>query len=519
MRKMNSLVSALMTTALVGMLAAGCGSTDNGQGSNTVVSPAGTATAAPTTEVKPVLKVLMPYQTFDPNTDPAVKRIKDTTGYEVEYYLLPKDNADQKLMLEMASGGEYDIVRLTPNQFSQLAGNGSLAALDELLAKDGSNIQKQVSDMGWKSVTTNGKRFGIPYDGGGDIDNPYGLIQSGIGVRTDVLSEMGLQLPKDLNSFYTFLQKIKEGKNIVPLTGRAEDGFNAIIGSAFGLGSSIWYEVNGQLVHRTKMPQYKDYLAFINKLYSEGLMDKDFPINKSENAKQKFTSGRAAAMTPAFFYDIPDLLPAVAQNNPKAELDFITALAGQSGKPFVSQLKQAQAYEAIPKTSKNAVHAMKFMNLRAEPDIFLSTYLGERGVHFEIKDDKYYPILPAFDELKNAKQFTGTVSAGTDFKLWQARARKTPEMAAAYEKMNALIKKDWVHPDYTNYATSLPEVQKYRLSLTKMETDFLVKAMVETKDLNKLLSDFAAEWDKQGGTEMTKAINVWYTENKGAMKF
>ncbi|MDF2922967.1 MAG: hypothetical protein K0R57_1881 [Paenibacillaceae bacterium] len=517
MRKMKTLASALLATALIGSLLAGCGSdsNNNADGNTGTASPGASATAEP----KPVLKVLMPYQTFDPNTDPAVKRIKEQTGYEVEYYLLPKDNATEKLMLEMASGGDYDIVRLSTVQFAQLAGNGSLLALDDLLAKDGANIKKQVSDMGWKSVTTGGKVYGIPYEGGGDINNPYGLLQGGMGVRTDILSELGLQLPKDLDSFYSFLKKIKDEKKIVPLTGKTSDGFNAVIGSAFGLGSAMWYEVNGQLVNRVMLPQFKEYLAYVNKLYSEGLMDKDYPINKSENAKQKFTSGRAAVMMPAQFYDIPDLLPAVVQSNPKAELDFITALSGANGKPYVSQLKQSQTYEAIPKTSKNAEHALKFMNLRADPEIFLSTYLGEQGVHFEIKDDKYYPILPAFDELANAKQFTGTVSAGTEFKMWQARARKTPEMAAAYEKMNSLIKKDWVHPDYTNYASNLPEIQKYRLSLSKMESDFLVKAMVETKDLNKLYSDFAAEWEKQGGTEMTKAINVWYAENKSAMQF
>lgn len=512
MKKMKSLVSVLTAAALFGALAAGCGSSGEAE-------QGAAPTAAPTAEVKPVLKVLMTYQTFDPNTDPAVKRIKEKTGYEVEYFLLPKDNADQKLMLEMASGGDYDIVRLSTAQFSQLAGNGSLAPLDELLAKDGQNIKAAVSDMGWKSANAGGKTYGIPFEGGGDIDNPYGLLQGGVGVRTDVLSELGLQIPKDLDSFYDFLKKIKEEKNIVPMTGRAEDGFNFVIGSAFGLGTASWYEADGKLVPRVLMPQYKEYLAFINKLYSEGLMDKDFPINKSENAKQKFTSGKAASLMPSFFYDIPDLLPALAQNNPKAEMDFITVLAGASGKPYLTQKKEAQTYEAIPKTSKNAEHAMKFMNLRADPEIFVSTYLGEKGVHYEIKDNKYFPILPAFDELKNSKQFTGTVNSGKEFAMWQARARKTPEMAASYEKMNSTIKKDWVHPDYTNYATNLPEVQKYRLSLDKMEKDFLVKAMVETKDLNKLYADFVTEWQKQGGTEMTNAINAWYAENKSAMKF
>lgn len=509
--KMKKWHGLLMATALLGSLLAGCAGQTAGE-----ATPA--SSPVPTVEPKPVLKVLMPYQTFDPNKDPAVKRIKEKTGYEVEYYLLPKDNATQKLMLEIASGSDYDIVRVSATQFSQLAGNGSLRALDDLLAKDGNHIKSAVSDMGWKSVTTNNQKFGIPYEGGGDINDPYGLIQGGIGVRTDVLSELGVQVPKTLDEFTAFLKKIKE-KNLIPLTGRAEDGFNYVIGSAFGLGSSQWYEVNGSLVPRVKMPQYIEYVQYVRGLYRDGLIDKDYPINKSENAKQKFSSGKAALLAPTLFYDIPDLLPALRQNNAKAELDFVTPLAGKSGMPYVTQSMQAQTYEVIPKNAKNPEHAMKFMNLRAEPETFVSTYLGDKGVHYEIKDGKYFPILPVFDEMANAKQFTGTVSAGTEFKMWQARARKTTEMAAAYEKMNSVLKKEWFHADYTNYSTNLPEVQKYRASLSKMELDFLVKSLVEEKDLNKLYTDFVSEWEKQGGTEMTKAINTWYAENKGAMKF
>ncbi|SDE25471.1 putative aldouronate transport system substrate-binding protein [Paenibacillus sp. UNCCL117] len=515
MRMRKAWVNSITAGVLAGTMLVGCSSQQPAGQTGGTAAPA----PAPADEKKPVLKVLMSYQTFDPNKDPAVQRIKEKTGYEVEYHLLPKDNADQKLMLEMASGGDYDIVRLSIQQYSQLAGNGSLLALDELLAKDGGHIQKAISDMGWKSVTTNGKKYGIPFEGGGDIDNPYGLMQGGIGVRSDVLSELGLQVPKTLDSFYDFLKKIKEAKNIAPLTGRAEDGFNFVIGSAFGIGTANWYERNGQLVPRVKLPEYKEYIEFINKLYKEGLIDKDFPVNKSENAKQKFTSGKAASIIPSYFYDIPDLLPALRQSNAKAEMEFITPLAGKNGMPFITQRKEAQLYEAIPKTAKNPQHAMKFMNLRAEPEIFVSTYLGDKGVHYEIKDGKYFPILPAFDELKNSKQFTGAVSAGTEFQMWQARARKTVEMAASYEKMNSVIKKEWFHPDYTNYSTSLPEVQKYRLALDKMEKDFLVKVLVEEKDLNKLYSDFVSEWEKQGGAGLTKAINEWYAENKSAMKF
>jgi putative aldouronate transport system substrate-binding protein len=512
-------LALLLASAMMGSLLTGCGS-----GNTNTPAPDASSTVAPTQEPgsaapeaegeKPVLKVLLPYQAFDPNTDAAALRMEKETGYKVEYYTLPKDNANQKLMLELASGEDYDIIKVTNLQFAELLGNGALLELDDLLAADGEHIKNVVSEMGWKSATSNGKTYGVPIEGGGDIDDPYGLIQGGIGLRTDIRDELKLTTPKTVDEFYNYLKTVKDSKGIIPLTASGEDGFNATLGSAFGLGSSPWYEIDGMLVARVKTPQYFEYLTFMNKLYQEGLLDKDFPINKSANTMQKFNSGQAATLAPAFFWDIPTLVPALKENSANAGIEMIIPLAGASGKPFVSQRMQAATYEVIPKTAKNPEHAMKFMNLRSEPGIFLSTYLGDEGTHFEVKDGRYFPILPAFDELKNSKQFTGAPKAGDEYTLWQARARKTPEMAASYEQMNADVQKDWIHVDYTGYATSMKEAQQYQAALNNMEKDFLIKAAVEKGDLRKLYDAFVAEYDKQGGSEFANAINAWYAENK-----
>lgn len=509
----------MLATAMMGSLLAGCGSggtnTPAPTASQSPSPAAGEGSGAPAAEEeKPVLKVLISYQSFDPNTDAAALRMEAETGYKVEYYTLPRDNADQKLMLELASGEDYDIIRVSNLQFAELVGNGALLELDELLSSDGEHIMDVVTEMGWNSARSNGKIYGVPFEGDGDIHDPYGLVQGGIGLRTDIRDEMQLTTPKTADEFYNYLKSVKESKGIIPLTASGSDGFNPTIGSAFGLGSSPWYEMDGKLVPRVKTPQYFDFLTFMNKLYQEGLLDKDYPINKSVNTMQKFNSGQAATLAPAYFWDIPTIVPALKENNEKANIEMITPLAGNSGKPYVSQRMQAAMYEVIPKTAKNPEHAMKYMNVRAEPSIFLSTYLGEEGTHFEIKDGRYFPILPAFDELKNSKQFTGTTKAGDGYKMWQARARKTPEMAASFEQMNADVQKDWFHLDYTGYATSLKEAQQYQTALNNMETEFLIKAVVEKTDLRKIYETFVAEYDKQGGLVLTDAINAWYEANK-----
>ena len=49
---------------------------------------------------------------------------------------------------------------------------------------------------------------------------------------------------------------------------------------------------------------------------------------------------------------------------------------------------------------------MDFLNAKLEPETFKGIALGKEGVHHEVKDEKYYPILPIFnDELNNASNF------------------------------------------------------------------------------------------------------------------
>ena len=73
-------------------------------------------------EEKTVLQVLGYNASFDPNADPIAKEIEEVTGYKVEYYMLPAENADEKLNVELSSGSNYDILMLLSSQYHKLVG-------------------------------------------------------------------------------------------------------------------------------------------------------------------------------------------------------------------------------------------------------------------------------------------------------------------------------------------------------------------------------------------------------------
>ena len=57
---------------------------------------------------------------FDPNDNIGADIIEQSTGYKVEYYMLPSENANEKLIMDISGGADYDAINISINQFLSL---------------------------------------------------------------------------------------------------------------------------------------------------------------------------------------------------------------------------------------------------------------------------------------------------------------------------------------------------------------------------------------------------------------
>lgn len=142
-------------------------------------------------------------------------------------------------------------------------------------------------------------------DGGLEKFGDWG--QFGFFVRTDVLEETGMT-KEDLatiEGFENFLKaasklKDSEGKPMIPLTiGENFKGWRSV-GASFGLDSlneaSTMFPYDGNELTATRDHEnYKEAWKWLNKLYQEGLLDKEAPTAKKEITLQKISTGRTAA--------------------------------------------------------------------------------------------------------------------------------------------------------------------------------------------------------------------------------
>ena len=93
---------------------------------------------------KPTLRVLGTYNGHDPNNDPTAQAIEEKTGYHVEYFMLPAENALENLMMQIASGESYDILRIGEDMYQELLSRNALLPLDDLLAAYGPNLTTRI---------------------------------------------------------------------------------------------------------------------------------------------------------------------------------------------------------------------------------------------------------------------------------------------------------------------------------------------------------------------------------------
>lgn len=503
------IVMLLVVTTLIG-----CGSGNKGGQATQEQSNASPSQTEPSQTSdqpddgkKPTIRIL---GNFAPNIDPGkdimIGEIEKTTGYDVDYVMLPQDKADEKLNLEVASGTNYDILSLTAPQFYKLAAQGALMPLDDLIEQYGPNIKAAIKPESWDLSRMDGKIYGIPQK------NERPNIENTIIYRQDLLDELGLKAPETVPEFVDTLQKVKAAhQDLIPFTGSGDGLFIRTLLSGFGIFTD-WADIDGQLMPSFQRPEMKDYIGLLNQLYTDGLVDQDWSVNKVASMQEKFTSGKAFAM-PFAWADGPAVVPALTKNVSGAKIGYLNPLKDANGEAGIQANLRIQYIHAIPKNAKNAEHAIKYMDVKLEPANFTFLTLGEEGTTFTKDNGAYTPIMPIFTEKRgSAYWFLNGISEYDYPDMWLARLRRDPNLFAAFEQLNKEYDQ-FAKANPVSFAPPLDAVSKYQQSIGKMQNDYVIKVMMGNAKLEDHDS-FMKEWASAGGSEMVKALNDWYQSTK-----
>ncbi len=454
------------------------------------------------------IKFLSFLDKFDPLEDPTRIRIKEILGVNI----IPEmGNDDSKLNLIVSSGQEYDMIMSSNRDLlANFIANDAVHDLTDAVKEHGEYLTKFIPQEVWDMVSSNGRIYALPTE-------VEGILDFGLHIRKDWLENLGLEMPATVDEFYDVLVAFKSkdpggvgADRVIPFTAggaRILDlGINGLT-QAFGIGRSPadFVERDGRLISGLELPESKEYISFLNKLYQEGLLDADFPAKKPSDLDKPIGSGVAGVAYSAVWWQ--NGVKAVQAENSDAEIVFIPPFKDPDGKQRIERQGGLKFFHFVPKSSSKVEEVVKYANAFLDPANYTKLILGEEGVHHKIVDGAYYPILPAFNELNKGRWFYPANAAQVYAPLFAARAHKVEPMGSMFDDLNSYS--SYAYQQITDFAPNLPEIEEFGNTL-KVFIDENLMRMVIDKDALSDYDDFVAEWKALGGDELTAAYNNWY---------
>ena len=314
------------------------------------------------------------------------KGMAEKSNIEFTFTTPPLADFGTKLNLAFASGDLPDVLfgtdtnTLTPAMEMDYGNQGILVPLEELIKENMPNFSKILEENPdiAKSITTpDGHIYSLPMIHRGNTAIwPRGPLW----YNGEWLDALGVtELPKTTDEFYDLLVRFRDEdpnengkKDEIPLTDVKMDSTRPWLMSAFGITDRTIEEIDGKVVFTPVTENYKEYVSFMNKLYSEKLLDQEVYSQADEQKKAKgqnnqiglfpdwfsfFTTGRQeneAVMDPMFYPLTSDINPervtpgsprmgrstfAITSNNPSPEatLRWVDYFYSEEGADFLNK--------------------------------------------------------------------------------------------------------------------------------------------------------------------------------------
>lgn len=215
--------------------------------------------------------------------------------YDPKMYISEADFS-QRVNILFASGDYPELFHsfFDENLGKQLGSQGFFQDLTQYLDKM-PNYQAMWTDSEWETVMklagdSEGRLFYLPMKGSNLIGQTWVY-------RKDVFDDLGLEFPKTTDELYNVMKAIKaEYPESVPMTNRyGTDGLLEGFHSAFRTDKDFFTDPDAgdELVYGPTTDKYRDMLAFVNKLYEEDLIEKEFPTITDEQWRSRYPTNEA----------------------------------------------------------------------------------------------------------------------------------------------------------------------------------------------------------------------------------
>ena len=458
-------------------------------------------------------------------------------------YLWLKNDADKgyekQLRLAITAGEIPDMFIVTnQNDLVQLAESGLIMPVDDVVDKYFTTWDKEIqsSDGGklYEMAMYDGQCYGIPCNISDTDTFSY------IWLRKDWMEKLNLEAPKTMDDLRNIMLAFKEAK-----LGGSENTYGMVIDkdlyystrglfAGFGAYPEFWVEdENGGLVWGGTQENVKKALTYLNGLYNDGLLDKEFITQSNTDAKALMFNSQAGILYAGHW--LAHDLQKLHDNDP--ESDWIcVALPSETGAPVEQYLTPVKRGWIV--INESYEHPEVAAKIRA-----LCTFAAQGGIcdgTWWFSNDQaqalepfqasvsswdnyntYLNLLECYDKggdtsVLRAKAITywNNLTSGSSIWAWEhmfGNGETTPMVV-----LRDAIENERIH--YDGFLGAQNEFMQDRWSVIKDEqlTAF-TKIIIGEVGVEEGFADWMKTFDSMGGTQITRDVNEWYAQSQ-AMK-
>lgn len=328
----------------------------------------------------------------DPESLSNWNAIEAATGVDLNWQLVNAGTKDQEFNLLMASGSLPDVIAYYEGQggfgaVNRFGEEGAFVPLQDLIREHAPNLEAVLleDELVREAITAQ--------DGNIYIVPMMSAINAARGwfIRYDWLEKLGLSVPTTTEELYEVLVAFRDGDpngngeaDEIPLVfrRRGDDAFYNIMAFAYSFDADMeWVVRNGRVVYGPSEPQYRDYLEYIHRLYSERLIDQEVLTRSGNPRTELFSTDRGGAIHD-WFASTADLNDALAGDIPGIDIRHFPPPVGSVDSPYtriqMSRVRNDGGW-SITTSNPDPVATIKMMDFLYSDEGMILTNFGVEG--------------------------------------------------------------------------------------------------------------------------------------------
>lgn len=345
---------------------------------------------------------------------------QEATGVELEIMQLADDNA---LNLLYASGELPDMI-----WYGGYIGGAEKAIKDKIIeplndymefAPDLADIMNSNDIYRKSNMTIDGDIIGFPFI----RDDDYLRTTAGLIIRKDWLDDLNLEIPQTADELYEVLKAFKEEKGAeIPFSASTFWLRNIAIAygcitSPFGLVRGDFYQVDGKVHYGYAEEEYKEVLGFLNKLYTEGLLDPNFQTVDDNTVMANVMNGQTG-VTIGDAGGTMGIMLGTMKDDPDFDLAGFGPIVANNGDIPMSTHYDAAipgVYVVITPNCQNKEAAVKFLNYGYTEEGHMLFNFGIENVSYTMENGE-----PVYTDLimNNPEGLTKTLALARYTRAW-----------------------------------------------------------------------------------------------------